>query len=187
MIFCTTPNLWLETGHQHSPLTQSLSTFLWFLTFFLCSFCLSRNSSIPFSSSFSITASWMWEFPTLSISKANQNSYSVSGKVFKDKVTFFRRSFCDVTALWVVTSTAASKNVFVFLHALTSLRAQEQSEFLHGPIYPSCPPSLGLRVRGWVQREGRSSGLHHPWVCFAQAVLLGCPCSWELLPAVASH
>lgn len=37
-------------------------------TFFLCSFCLSRNSSRLRSSSRRVRASWMWELPTSSIS-----------------------------------------------------------------------------------------------------------------------
>lgn len=141
---------------DRSPLTQSVSTFLWFLTFFLCSFCLSRNSSIPFSSSFSITASWIWEFPTLSISKANQNSYSVSGKVFKDKVTFFRRYFCDVAALWVVTSRAALKKVSLcFCMHWHYWGLKSRVSVSSWPHLPQLPPSFGTEAQGFGAEGGK--------------------------------
>lgn len=54
------------------------------------------------------------------------------------------------------------------------------------PHLPQLPPSFGAEGQElWCRRGGRSSGPHLHFVSFALAVLLGCPCSWELLPAVA--
>lgn len=95
-----------------------------------------------------------------------------------------------MAALWVVTSRAALKKLsLVFLHALTLLRVQEQSVFLHGPFSPSCPPSFGAEDQDCGAEGGRSPGLHHhiSCVCSALAMLLGSHCPWELLPAGTSH
>lgn len=52
----------------HLPGGEPLPHHFHCLTFFLCSFCLSRNSSRLRSSSRRARASWMWELPTFSIS-----------------------------------------------------------------------------------------------------------------------
>lgn len=71
----------------------------------------------------------------------------------------------------------------MFLRALTLLRVQEQSEFLHGPFSPSCPPSLGTEGQElWCR------GREELWPPSPLGVLCpGCAAGlWLLLGAAAS-
>lgn len=56
--------------------TQMREKKLFIGTFFLCSFCRSLNCSILFTSSFRSPESWMWRFPTFSISVKQQNIHT---------------------------------------------------------------------------------------------------------------
>lgn len=67
---------------------------------------------------------------------------------------------------------------------------QVPAAFLHSPIYPSHPPSFcGWRSNVVVHREGRSSDLHHHFLCLLSchyaaglSLLLGATC--QLHPAL---
>lgn len=71
----------------------------------------------------------------------------------------------------------------MFLHALTLLRVQEHSEFLHGLISPSCPPSFGTEGQElWCRgKEGALASIIPvctlPWLCCWAVAALGAAAS----------